>query len=133
MYGSVDKKSVAGELTVSSILPGLALALVLALVALVAPVGAYFGVFMPEGRQVSDWFMRSGAITAVFAFAAQEQASNAIELLSPRGYSSLGIVKLRGIFIKPLLVIKKFIFWLAIAGSLIWAYGDLAYIRFQAV
>lgn len=132
MFGSVGTKSATGDLTVSSIFPGLLLALVLALIALFAPVAAYFGVFMPEGRQVSDWFMRSGAITAVFAFAAQEQASNAIELLSPRGFSSLGINQLRGIFLKPLILIKRFIFWLAIAGSLIWAYGDLAYIKLHS-
>jgi hypothetical protein len=129
MFGSLNSGSATGDLTVASILPGLTLALVLAGLAFVAPIAAYFGAFMPEGRQVSDWFMRSGAITAVFAFAAQEQASNALELLSPRGFGSLGINKLRQVFVRPLNLIKRFIFWLAIAGSLIWAYGDLAYIR----
>lgn len=128
MYGSLKSESPSGDLTVSSILPGLILALGLALLAFVAPIAAYFGVLVPEGRQVSDWFMRSGAITAVFAFAAQGQASNAIELLSPRGFGSLGINQLRKVFLKPLLLIKRFIFWLAIAGSIIWAYGDLVYL-----
>lgn len=109
-----------------AIIPGLALAIVLAVLALLAPFGAWFGIFMPAGRSAADWFMRSGAVTAVFAFAAQEQASNAIERLSPRGFGSKEITNLRLVFLRPLLWIKRFIFWLAIAGSLIWAYGDLA-------
>lgn len=114
-----------------AIIPGLALAIVLALIALLAPLGGWFGVLMPDGRSVPDWFMRSGAVTAVFAFAAQEQAANAIELLSPRGLGSTEINQLRLIFIRPLFWIKKFIFWLAIAGSLIWAYGDLVMVKVQ--
>lgn len=116
-----------------AIIPGLALAIVLALLALLTPFGAWFGLFMPDGRSSADWFMRSGAVTAVFAFAAQEQASNALERLSPRSFGSKEINKLRSVFLMPLLWIKRFIFWLAIAGSLIWAYGDLAMIAIQAV
>jgi hypothetical protein len=107
------------------LIPSLLLAFVLALFAAIAPICAGFGLLMPSGRDVSDWFMRSGAVTAVFAFAAQEQATNAIERLSPRGMTSLEINRLREAFIRPLFLIKRFIFWLAIAGSLIWAYGDI--------
>jgi hypothetical protein len=115
-----------------AIIPGLALALLLAVLALVTPIGAWFGLLMPAGRTVPDWFMRSGAITAVFAFAAQEQASNALERLSPRGFGSTEINNLRLIFVRPLLWIKRFIFWLAIAGSLIWAYGDIVMLAAQS-
>jgi len=109
-----------------AIIPGLVLAIVLAVLALITPICAWFGVLMPTGRALPDWFMRSGAVTAVFAFAAQEQASNVLEKLCPRGFSSKEINRLRQIFIRPLVWIKRFIFWLAIAGSLIWAYGDMA-------
>lgn len=120
------------EMTQWSIIPALALALFLAVLALVTPIGAWFGVLMPSGRTAPDWFMRSGAVTAVFAFAAQEQAANALERLSPRGFSSKAINQLRLVFVRPLLWIKRFIFWLAIAGSLIWAYGDIAMIVIQS-
>lgn len=109
-----------------AIIPGLSLAIVLAVLALVTPFAAWFGVLMPVGRSAPDWFMRSGAVTAVFAFAAQEQAASAIERLSPRGFGSKEINSLRLVFVRPLNWIKRFIFWLAIAGSLIWAYGDIA-------
>lgn len=115
-----------------AIIPGLVLALTLAVLALATPIGAWFGVLMPVGRAAPDWFMRSGAVTAVFAFAAQEQASNALERLSPRGFGSTEINNLRLIFVRPLLWIKRFIFWLAIAGSLIWAYGDIVMLVTQS-
>lgn len=115
-----------------AIIPGLALAILLAVLALVTPIGAWLGLLMPAGRSAPEWFMRSGAVTAVFAFAAQEQASNALERLSPRGFGSKEINQLRLIFVRPLLLIKRFIFWLAIAGSLIWSYGDLAMLTIQS-
>ncbi|CAI2797054.1 hypothetical protein K7402_04865 [Pseudomonas fluorescens group sp.] len=114
-----------------AIIPGLALAIVLAVLALLTPVAAWYGVLMPEGRSAPDWFMRSGAVTAVFAFAAQEQAASAIERLSPRGFGSKEINSLRLVFVRPLNWIKRFIFWLAIAGSLIWAYGDIFMLSIQ--
>ncbi|WP_327440242.1 hypothetical protein [Pseudomonas donghuensis] len=113
-------------MTRRAIIPGLVLAIVFAVIALIAPIGAWFGMLMPSDRALPDWFMRSGAVTAVFAFAAQEQASNVLEKLSPKFMGSKEINRLRQVFIKPLLWIKRFIFWLAIAGSLIWAYGDMA-------
>jgi hypothetical protein len=115
-----------------AIIPGLILAILLAVLAVVTPIGAWFGLLMPVGRSSPDWFMRSGAVTAVFAFAAQEQASNALERLSPRGFGSKEINKLRLVFVRPLFWIKRFIFWLAIAGSLIWAYGDIAMVAVQS-
>lgn len=115
-----------------AIIPGLALAVILAVLALITPIGAWFGLLMPSGRNVADWFMRSGAVTAVFAFAAQEQAANALERISPRGLGSKEINNLRKIFVRPLVWIKRFIFWLAIAGSLIWAYGDIAMLSVRA-
>lgn len=115
-----------------AILPGLALAVILAVLAFIAPIGAWFGLLMPPGRSDADWFMRSGAVTAVFAFAAQEQAANALERLSPRGFGSKEINSLRAVFVRPLVWIKRFIFWLAIAGSLIWAYGDIAMLATQS-
>lgn len=114
-----------------AIIPGLALAVILAILAFITPIGAWFGLLMPPGRSVADWFMRSGAVTAVFAFAAQEQAANALSRLSPGSFGSEEINMLRRIFVRPLLWIKRFIFWLAIAGSLIWAYGDIAMLSIQ--
>lgn len=119
-------------MTMWAIIPGLVLAMVLALAAFLVPIGAWFGLLMPDGRGLPDWFMRSGAITAVFAFAAQVQAENAIEKLSPRGFGSKAISQLRMVFIRPLNWIKRFIFWLAIAGSLIWAYGDIAMVSVRS-
>ncbi|MCA4074831.1 hypothetical protein LD001_05735 [Pseudomonas kurunegalensis] len=115
-----------------SVIPGLVLAVLFAALAFLTPIGAWFGLLMPAGRNVADWFMRSGAVTAVFAFAAQEQAANTLELLSPRGFGSEEINRLRLVFVKPLVWIKRFIFWLAIAGSLIWAYGDIAMLTIQS-
>jgi len=130
----VGEKAVKAQKELSSWSVGLALglAVLLSVLAVAMPVAAWFGLLMPEGRSVPDWFMRSGAVTAVFAFAAQEQAANAIEKLSPRGLGSLGINQLRLIFIRPLNWIRRFIFWLAIAGSLIWAYGDIAMVSIQS-
>ncbi|MFG0460901.1 hypothetical protein ACF8GG_16360 [Pseudomonas sp. yb_1] len=124
---SVEECSPPGDsaFTKWKIIPGLVLAIVLALIAFIAPIAAWFGVLIPEGRGIPDWFMRSGAITAVFAFAAQEQSAKAIEMITPAGFTSLEIEQLRKVFMRPLRLIKQFIFWLAIAGSLIWAYGDL--------
>lgn len=45
-----------------AIIPGLVLALTLAVLALATPIGAWFGVLMPVGRAAPDWFMRSGAV-----------------------------------------------------------------------
>lgn len=115
-----------------SVIPGLVLAVLFAALAFLTPIGAWLGLLMPAGRNVADWFMRSGAVTAVFAFAAQEQAANTLELLSPRGFGSEEINRLRLVFVKPLVWIKRFIFWLAIAGSLIWAYGDIAMLTIQS-
>lgn len=131
MFDQKPLKSAYKPMTQWAIIPGLALAVILALLALITPVGAWFGLLMPPGRNVADWFMRSGAVTAVFAFAAQEQAASALERLSPRGLGALEINSLRKIFVRPLIYIKRFIFWLAIAGSLIWAYGDIAMLAIQ--
>lgn len=124
-------RSAYKPMTQWAIIPGLALAVILALLAFITPIGAWFGLLMPPGRTAPDWFMRSGAVTAVFAFAAQEQAANALSKLSPGGFGSEEINRLRRIFVRPLLWIKRFIFWLAIAGSLIWAYGDIAMLSIQ--
>lgn len=133
MFQDESQSTAYKPMTYRAIIPGLLLAILLAVLALVTPIGAWFGLLMPAGRSVSDWFMRSGAVTAVFAFAAQEQASNALERLSPRGLGSIEINKLRLVFVTPLFWIKRFIFWLAIAGSLIWAYGDIAMLSVSSI
>lgn len=133
MFQDESQATTYKPMTHWAIIPGLLLAILLAVLALVTPIGAWFGLLMPAGRSVSDWFMRSGAVTAVFAFAAQEQASNALERLSPRGLGSIEINKLRLVFVAPLFWIKRFIFWLAIAGSLIWAYGDIAMLSVSSI
>lgn len=114
-----------GELSTVWLAVRVATAIVLALVALIAPIAALNGLFMPSSMELAEWFMRSGAITAIFAFSAQTQASAVIELLSPRGLSSTGINGLRKLFIRPLNWINGLIFCVAIAGSVIWGYGDL--------
>lgn len=125
------RRSVYEQMTQWKIIPGLALAVILALLAFITPIGAWFGLLMPPGRNIADWFMRSGAITTVFAFAAQEQAANAIWKLTPNSFGTEELNMLRRIFLRPLEWIKRFIFWLAIAGSVIWAYGDIVMLSMQ--
>ncbi|MDU9391884.1 hypothetical protein [Pseudomonas sp. zfem002] len=111
----------------------LGLAALLSVLAVVIPIGAWFGLLMPESRTNPDWFMRSGAVTAIFAFAAQEQTANAIAKLSSRAaFGSKKIDQLRKSFIEPLNKLRRYIFWLAIVGSAIWAYGDIAMVAVQS-
>src|SRR5690606_15124665 len=105
----------------------------LAMIALMAPLAALLGWLKPEDMLTSEWFMRSGAITAVFAFASQTVAASALDRLSPPGMGSLEQSRLSVIFNKPLKLIARFVFWLAIIGSLIWGYGDLGLSRAHGV
>lgn len=101
------------------------LSIVLGLIALIAPFFALFGLFKPEERALAEWFMRSGSIMTIFSFLAQQQASLAIEIISPRGHGSLLINELRRKWLGILSGINSYIALVTIIGAFIWGYGDL--------
>ena len=73
------------------------------------------------------WFSRSGAVMTVFALLAESVLVKARISITPSGFGWIGLNELRQKFIPTFNKFDALIFVLVIAGTLIWAYGDLPF------
>ncbi|MGF1804347.1 hypothetical protein L4C31_03745 [Aliivibrio sifiae] len=106
------------------------------LLGLSGPIFAWFGVFQLETN--SDiWFQRSGSITVLFAVWAEYKLFKLAELTNPISESGKTWDDMRKSdelqisYSKYIQGIKYFAAVLAIAGTVIWGYGDLLFQAFS--
>lgn len=76
---------------------------------------------------LGGWFGRSGAVTTVFAILAEGVLVRARLSITPAGFGWTGLNEHRQKFIPKFNKSDLIIFYLVIAGTLIWAYGDLPF------
>ncbi|UCP10219.1 hypothetical protein K5R88_00800 [Pseudomonas sp. MM213] len=76
---------------------------------------------------LGGWFSRSGAVTSVFALLAEGVLVRARLSITPAGFGWHGLNEHRQKFIPRFNKSDLMIFYLVIAGTLIWAYGDLPF------
>ncbi|MBY8086280.1 hypothetical protein KW496_11685 [Vibrio fluvialis] len=98
----------------------------LMIVAVVAPIAAYNQLLLPLGENAGSWFQRSGAITLVFALWVE---FNLIRVNEHINLSGITISDQTELSQKYKLVYRVFQYlgiFLAIVGTIICSYGDLA-------
>lgn len=74
-----------------------------------------------------SWFSRSGAVMTVFALLAETVLLKARLSITPAGFGWAGLNELRQVFVPKFKDFDAYIFILVIAGTIIWAYGDLPF------
>lgn len=79
------------------------------------------------GIDLGGWFSRSGAVTTVFAFLAEAVLVRARLSITPAGLGWVGLNELRKKFLPKFNKSDLVLFCLVIAGTLVWAYGDLPF------
>lgn len=82
------------------------------------------------GVDTGGWFSRSGAVTTVFALLAETVLVRARLSITPPGFGWVGLNELRLKFLPRFHKSDLVIFCLVIAGTLVWAYGDLLFKAF---
>ena len=99
----------------------IALATLVPILSLIVPYPAL------DGVDRGGWFSRSGAVTTVFALLAESVLVRARLSITPAGFGWHGLNEHRQKFIPIFHKSDLKIFCLVIAGTLIWAYGDLPF------
>jgi len=79
------------------------------------------------GVDLGGWFSRSGAVTTVFALLAEAVLVRARLSITPAGFGWEGLNEQRAKFVPYFNKSDRALFCLVIAGTLIWAYGDLPF------
>ncbi|MUK70253.1 hypothetical protein [Aliivibrio fischeri] len=106
------------------------------LLGLLGPILAWFGVFQLETNS-AVWFQRSGSITVLFAVWAEYKLFKLAELTNPMSQNGNTWDDMRksdvlqASYSKYIQGIKYFAAVLAIAGTVIWGYGDLLFQAFS--
>jgi hypothetical protein len=101
----------------------LCLIVFLLVIALFAPFGAYCGWIKPANIANGEWFSRSGSITSIFSILAQYRANSFLEKIRGGTFAESWEDWFK--FIKKQEFFSFFATLIAIAGALIWGYGDL--------
>jgi len=76
---------------------------------------------------LGGWFSRSGAVTTVFALLAEAVLVRARLSITPAGFGWHGLNEHRQKFIPKFNRSDLALFCLVIAGTMIWAYGDIPF------
>ena len=113
---SNDEREIIGALF--SVLP-------LFVLSIVAPVLAYYSLFMPDGELASVWFQRSGSITVMFAVWSEYNLSKANEHVNLSGIITNEQSRLSEKYSFKFKAMQFFGVLLGIVGTVIWGYGDL--------
>ncbi len=99
--------------------------------AILAPILSLFAPYPHlSGVDIGGWFSRSGAVTTVFALLAETVLVRARLSITPAGFGWVGLNELRQKFLPIFNKSDLVIFCLVIAGTLVWAYGDLPFKAF---
>ncbi|MBL7005129.1 MAG: hypothetical protein ISR69_14015 [Gammaproteobacteria bacterium] len=89
------------------------------------PIIAIFVSVRPEGESLNTWFQRSGSIMVIVAVWAEVKLSHIQHLLNPTGVYTNDCLKLRKEYGTYYNLIVWLVSLIAVAGTLIWGYGDL--------
>jgi len=94
-------------------------------IGLTLPVLAIVVSVRPEGEQLNTWFQRSGSIMVIVAVWAEVKLSSIHHLLNPTGVYTNDCLKMREEYGTYYNLIIWLVALVAVAGTLIWGYGDL--------
>lgn len=110
------------ERTVQKTLCSIAAFSAIAVVALLFP---FAGGGKPNGEAFANWFSRAGAPMTIFALIAQNRVGRLSELLTPNTFSTPEFNNLLFKYRRYVFVGNSVSLVLIVAGTIIWAYGDL--------
>lgn len=102
----------------------------LTLLAILTPLSAYFSLFIPINEQESIWFQRSGSITVLFAVWIEYNLSTVNEHINLSGIWTTEQANLSNKYKHVYKIFQYIGVLLAVAGTVIWGYGDVIYKSF---
>ncbi|MEH6357442.1 MAG: hypothetical protein V7745_00525 [Pseudomonadales bacterium] len=99
--------------------------IILIIAALIIPLGASIGIIKPGNETINIWFQRSGSITVLLSLVAEYVISRLHGIIRPAGLSSTETEKIRKKLENPLMILRYIGGAVAVAGTIIWGYGDI--------